>query len=140
LWVFKELLTKDIQLAWYALQKQPIKEVTCAKYLGLTIDKNLSWLEHVKQITKKANNFLQRNISKYPVQIKSSCYKALILEYASTVWSPHTKRDIENDIIRDITNNHSQYAKVCLRCYLIWTGLHFIEVEMNRKLLYYLRL
>jgi len=32
------------------LQNQPIKEVTFAKYLGVTIDKNLSWSEHIKQI------------------------------------------------------------------------------------------
>ena len=80
-------------LAQYTLQSKTIKEVTHAKYLGVTIDKNLSWSEHIKQITKKANNtkcFLQRNLSKCPLQVKSNCYKALIkpiLEYAATVWS-----------------------------------------------------
>ena len=49
-------------IAQYTLQNQTIKEVTHAKYLGVTIDKNLSWSEHIKQITKKAYNvkcFLQ---------------------------------------------------------------------------------
>ena len=40
-------------LSQYTLQNQSIKEVTCAKYLGVTIDKNLSWSEHIKQITKR---------------------------------------------------------------------------------------
>ena len=85
-------------LTQYTLQNQTIKEVTRAKYLEVTIDKNLSWSEHIKQITKKANNvkcFLQCNISRCPPQTKSNCYKALvkpILEYAST---PHTQRDID---------------------------------------------
>ena len=33
--------------------------------------------------------FLQRNLSKCPLQVKSNCYKALIkpiLEYAATAW------------------------------------------------------
>ena len=75
----------------YTLQNQPIKEVTCAKHLEVTIDKNVSWLEHTKQITNNLKSFLQRNISKCRTQIKSNCYRAQvkpILEYANTVWSP----------------------------------------------------
>ena len=97
-----------------SLQNRSIKEVTCAKYLGVTSDKNLSWSEHIKQITKKANNvkcFLQRNISKCPVQTKSNCYKALvkpILEYASSVWSPRTQRDI--DAIENVQRRAARFA------------------------------
>ena len=72
---------KNRIIAQYTLQNQTIKEVTHAKYLGVTIDKNLSWSEHIKQITKKANNvkcFLQHNISRCPPQTKRNCYKALV--------------------------------------------------------------
>jgi len=60
-------------------------------------------------------------MSKYPARIKRNFYKALvksILQYASTVWSPHTQRDInaiENvqcRAARFVTNNYSQYASV----------------------------
>jgi len=90
----------------------------------VTIDKNLSWSEHIKQITKKANNvksFLQRNISTCPTQVKTNCYKALvkpILEYASIVWSPYTQRDInaienvQRPAARFVNNNYSRYASV----------------------------
>ena len=46
--------------------------------------------------TKKANNiraFLQRNLSRCPRPVKEQAYKTYvrpILEYASTVWDPHT--------------------------------------------------
>ena len=76
-------------LAQYSIQKETIREVIHAKYLGVTIDQHLSWSEHIKQITNKANRvkgFLQRNLHSCPIQIKSNCYKALvkpISEYAS---------------------------------------------------------
>ena len=42
-------------LAQYSIQKETIREVTHAKYLGVTIDWHFSWSEHIKQITNKAN-------------------------------------------------------------------------------------
>ena len=39
-------------LAQYTLQSKTIKEVTHAKYLGVTIDKNLSWSEHIKLLKR----------------------------------------------------------------------------------------
>ena len=87
-------------LAQYSIQKEAIGEVTHAKYLGVIIDRHLSWSEHIKQITNKANRvkgFLQRNLHSCPLQIKNDCYKALIkpiLENASIIWAPHTQKDI----------------------------------------------
>ena len=60
-------------LAQYSIQKEIIREVTHAKYLGVIIDENLIWSEHVKQITIKANRvhgFLQRNLYSCPGQLK----------------------------------------------------------------------
>ena len=41
--------TKHPILAQYSIQKETIREVTHAKYLGVTIDRHLSWSEHIKQ-------------------------------------------------------------------------------------------
>ena len=59
----------------YKIQNKEIKEVSHAKYLGVTISHNLTRSEHIKQITNKANSFLQHNLHNYPLEIKSYCYK-----------------------------------------------------------------
>ena len=72
------------------------------RYLGVNIENNLSWNHYIDSVCKKANKtvaFLGRNISPSPAKIKDMCYKTLIIsqvEYASTVWDPQTKRNINN--------------------------------------------
>ena len=86
----------------YYIQNYRIKAVTCTKYLGVTIDEHLSFNEHISRICHKANSmnaFLQRNIKSCPPRVKEICYKIMvrpIIEYACTVWSPHTKKNIQS--------------------------------------------
>ena len=67
-----------------------------AKYLGLTFTTNLSWSDHISNISKKANStrgFIQRNLRTAPRNIKQLAYFTFVrptLEYASSVWDPHT--------------------------------------------------
>ena len=69
------------------LGSYPLPEVSFIKYVGVTIDNQLSWNEHIK-ITSKATSvkgFLQRNLSSCPIKVKLNSYKSLvqpILEYA----------------------------------------------------------
>jgi len=78
----------------YTIYNHQLREVTSAKYLGITIDKRLTWKDHVNEICSKANSaktLLRRNIYQCPKTIKSNCYKSFvqpILEYAAPVWSP----------------------------------------------------
>ena len=93
-----------------------------AKYLGLTISKNLSWNNHVNNITKKANStlaFLRRNIQNCPQRTKTQAYNTFVrpsLEYASTVWDPHTQANInkvesiQRRVARFVTNNYDPRA------------------------------
>ena len=84
----------------YHLHGCVLESVPSAKYLGVTISEDLKWSEHINNITKKANQtlgFLKRNIRVHNKDLKSTAYKTLVrpqLEYASTVWSPHTDLDI----------------------------------------------
>ena len=79
-----------------------IKEVSTAKYLGVTINKHLTWSNHIDNICHKVLSvkaFLQRNLTSCPPNIKILAmlhYYMVrsILEYASPVWSPYTKQDI----------------------------------------------
>ena len=86
----------------YILHDTVLQTVPSAKYLGhtVTISLDLAWSTHIDLITKKATQtlgFLKRNIKVHNQDFKSTAYKTLVrpqLEYASTVWSPHTATNI----------------------------------------------
>jgi len=73
------------------------RSLTYTKHLGVVIDSKLSWFQHVKEVTRKANKvkgFLQHNLHNCPTSVKANYYKSLvnpILEYA---WAPQTEKDI----------------------------------------------
>jgi len=84
----------------YNMDNTTIKQVSSAKYLGITINESLKWSEHISVISKKASSilgFLHRILKSCPMHIKESCYKSLvipILEYACTISDPYTQKDI----------------------------------------------
>ena len=80
----------------YTFHGTVLESVPSAKYLGITISDNLSWTRHIDSVSKKAKQtleFLKRNIKVHNKDLKSTAYTTLVrpqLEYAATVWSPHT--------------------------------------------------
>ena len=78
------------------MKEHCLNEVPYTKYLGVFIDKKLTWSNYIDHITSKANKvlaFLQRNLLSCPMYVKINCYKTFvqpILDYCSTVWSPYT--------------------------------------------------
>jgi len=84
----------------YHTNNSSIQEFTHAKYLGVAIDQHLNWNVHIKQVASKAtriNGFLYRNLYLCPPEVKRNIYKAMvrsIMEYASTIWGPHTHQSI----------------------------------------------
>ena len=74
------------------LQSTTIPETESVRYLGLTIDQDLSWKTHVSNVRKKAFAAISciRIASRYlPVQIRKMLYNSLLLphlDYCSTVW------------------------------------------------------
>ena len=60
----------------------------------------MSWQKHIGKITTKANRMLvllRRNLQNCSLRILEQVYISLVrphLEYCSTVWSPHCKKDI----------------------------------------------
>jgi hypothetical protein len=86
----------------YHLHGHTLELVTSAKYLGLTITNKLQWDQHINNITAKANTgttlgFLRRDLKIPSVRIKEQAYQTLVrplVEYASTVWNPYTKTEI----------------------------------------------
>ena len=115
----------------YCIVTSPIKEATSIKYLGVQIDNKLTWNDHIQYITHKAaqvNGFLYHNLRQCPSNIKSTCYKCMvrpILEYASTVWDPHT-----NVNITKLESVQRRAARFCLGDYS-----HYSSVTSMMKLL-----
>ena len=75
----------------YTIYNHNWSETDSAKYLGLTI---------TSDITNKANSILgllRRNLRIPSQTIKTHAYQSLVrphLEYAFTVWDPHTQKNI----------------------------------------------
>ncbi len=71
------------------------------KVISVDLPGNLSWNTHVNRISSTANRtvgFLKRNIKTTNQQVRECGYKALVrpqLEYASSVWDPHTNSNID---------------------------------------------
>ena len=102
----------------YKLHDHTLAKVTSAKYLGVTITEDLKWDTHINDTCAKANRtlgFLRRNLNIGSVSIKQQAYFILVrplVEYASTVWDPHTQRNIQKlemvqrRAARYVTNRH----------------------------------
>jgi hypothetical protein len=88
----------------YTLHGHTLDVVDSGKYLGVTINKDLTWTKHINQTIGKASKtlgFLRRNLGRCTTKTKATAYTTLVrpvVEYASPVWDPHqitTTRDIE---------------------------------------------
>ena len=108
----------------YTLHGEILESVDCARYLGVSITKDLNSNTHINQITSKANRslgFVKRNVSTTNQSVEELAYKTLVrpqVEYASTVWSPYTKQNIQKiemvqrRAARWVSNSYSSYDSV----------------------------
>ena len=84
----------------YKLHGHTLESVPGSKYLGVHVNKDLSWNDHIQQTSAKACRsvgFLRRNLRGCPLDVNSQAYTTLVrlvLEYASTVWDPYTLQQI----------------------------------------------
>ena len=78
-----------------------LKNSTCEKDLGILVDKELNFEDHIMDKIKKANKILgliRRSFIHLDQKSFLILYKTLVrsqLEYAQTVWSPHKNKFIE---------------------------------------------
>ena len=84
----------------YTYGDNVIKWTDAVRYLGVTFNTHLSWNHHCKSVASKATkwfNVLRRTMFGCSNKAKSIGFSALVLpifEYASPVWSPHGKQNI----------------------------------------------
>ena len=82
----------------YTMHGQILESVENARYLGVDISSDLGFSHHINRITSNAQKnlgFLERNIKTTHSGIREAAYKTIVrpqLEYASTTWSPYTKK------------------------------------------------
>ena len=108
----------------YQLHGHTLTTTREAKYLGVTISKDLRWDTHITNIANKANKslgFLRRNLKIGSRSIKEKAFTALVrpsMEYASTVWDPYTDKNInkleavQRRAARWVVNRHRQTSSV----------------------------
>ena len=133
----------------YTLHGQVLESVDSAKYLGVNISQDLSWNHHINEITGKANRtlgFIKKNVKTKNEQVKELAYKTLVrpqVEYASSVWTPHTKENIlkiemtQRRAARWVKNNYSTYDSVShMLDNLGWRSLENRRID-SRLIMFY---
>jgi len=87
------------------LQTVPIEQVDHFNFLGLTIDKHLSWKEHVKKVANKLSrtNFILNRLKRFiPVDILRMIYFSIFhchLNFGILCWGHTIKDDTSCDIL-----------------------------------------
>ena len=85
----------------YTLNNSFLKETDQHLYLGIMLNKTLSWLSHISNIAKKASNtlnFIKRNLSDCSREVKAQAYLTMVrpqMEFASVVWDPCYNVDVD---------------------------------------------
>ena len=88
----------------YSLFGHPLSKVTSHAYLGEKLDSKLSLAKHITEITTKLSKVLamvKRTLGpcKYEVKHTVCCLQyasSTKLEYASSIWNPHTSSEINH--------------------------------------------
>ena len=120
-----------------------------AKYLVVTISKDLSWNSHIENIIVSANRtlgFVKRNIKTKTPEIQTIAYNTLVrpqVEYASAVWSPYTKENInkiemlQRRAARWVCYGYSPYSSVTdMLSILGWRSLELRRYDSRIAMFY----
>ena len=123
------------------MNNEPITEVEEAKYLGVLIDKNLSWKPHIQNVNTKISKsigFLNKVRHFAPQSILRNIYNAFILPnilYGLLNWGSASKTALDplhkklKKAVRLITfKNKSKHSKPLFEC------LNILNLEDHYKL------
>ena len=133
----------------YTLHGKILKSADTAKYLGVTISKDLNWTHHINNTTSKAKNslrFIQRNIKTQNKKIKTTAYFTYVrpqLEYCSVIWHPWQKNltynieSVQRAAARYVCSNYSFQSSVThMLNELGWPTLESRRLQTSLILLY----
>ena len=141
--------SKKPVMSGYFMHNQKLESVDAAKYLGVSISKDLSWNTYISNITTSANRtsgFVKRNVLTKNKDIKTMAYNSLVrpqLEYASAVWSPYTKENkskiekVQRRAARWVSNDYSTYSSVTdMLSNLGWRSLENRRIDARLTMFY----
>ena len=126
----------------YNINGTPLIKVQQMKDLGLVIQDNLMWNEHISNIIKKANTnlyFIKRTLGPLaPEKAKLILYKALVrsqIEYGSNIWSTISKNNLEilESVQRRATKFICRYEDINYKDRLIRCNL--VPLSFRREML-----
>jgi len=89
---------KTVMQSPYSISNTTLKLVLSGKYFGVIVDSKLNFNEHICKKANTARAFVHRNMGSCPMKVKALAYKTFVrpqLEYASSVWAPHTHCNID---------------------------------------------
>ena len=132
----------------YSIHNTVLENVPHTKYLGVTIQSNLKWDVHCKQVAVKATNILnvlKRNL-KSTKEVCKKAYKSLVcpqVEYAASVWSPWLARDkaqierVQHRAACYVYNTYSRYSSVTAMLQSFdWETLESHRLNMHLCIIY----
>ena len=85
----------------YILTGATLETTDSSIYLGITIQNDFKWGEHINTITTKVNRtvgLLSRNVKKENRELKCKAFNTHVhpvLDYDCSVWHPHLQQDID---------------------------------------------
>ena len=133
----------------YTLKGHTLNMEDSTRYLGVELQSNMSWNRHMDQTVKKANStlgFLRRNLRISNKQTKSAAYFSMvrpIIEYCSTVCSPHTKEYVskvemvQRRAARYVTNRYRNTSSVTsMLDHLDWESLEAQRAKTQLTMLF----
>ena len=126
--------------------------VNSVKYLGINISADLRWNKHVDATRGAASatlGFLRRNLWISSQPVKTRAYQSYVrpkLEYASTVWDPHTKSNIskiemvQRQSARWVLGRfHNRSSVTDMLSFLDWRTLEMRWADSRLMMLYKMR-
>ena len=127
---------------FYELINTVLKEVPSNPYLGVILQGDMKFDEHIGNISKKASQtlgFCQRHLKHAPKELKELAYISLVrstLDYCAPIWDPYLAKHkdqleaIQRRAARFVTGDFSRYSSVSA----MMRDLNWLPLEERRKL------
>jgi len=141
--------TLNPHLTNYFVENYTLENVNQHPYLGVILDKTMSFTTHINTTISKASkmlNFVKRNLSSCLKATKECAYLSLVrptLEYASFMWDPYQTVHITNiekiqrRVARWVLHDYSRYSSVTSMLYqLQWPSLESRRMKARLSLFY----